>query len=115
MPKFYAILILFLGEALSILAEVIAAKHFALDNNTFFKGFLRALPVIIFAGALLIAGYMLGLKAFKNIWVVSALSVTSIVIAEPIINYTITGQAPTRGGLIGLIFGCLGFVAALSL
>src|SRR5574340_145912 len=115
MSKTLAILILFSGEVLSILAEVVTAKYFAVDNNSFSKGFFRALPVIVIAGALLLAGYMLGYKAFKNIWVVSVISITSILIAEPIINLSVTGQLPTKGALIGLILGILGFLATLFL
>lgn len=73
------------------------------------------LPLIIIAGILLLSGYMLGLKAYKNIWIVSVISITSILIAEPIINYTVTHQLPTKGAFIGLIFGVLGFLSALFL
>ncbi len=115
MNKLLPIIILFICEVLAILAEITAAKYFALDGNSFWKGFFRSLPIILLGAILLVGGYMLGLKAFKNIWIVSAISITSILIAEPIINYTITNQLPTKGALIGLIFGVLGFIAALFL
>jgi hypothetical protein len=112
MNKFLTILIIFCGEALAILAEIIAAKYFAISDAKFATVFFKALPLIILGGILLLCGYMLGLRAFKNIWIVSAVSITSILIIEPIVNYTVTGQTPTKGALIGLIFGVLGFIAA---
>jgi hypothetical protein len=115
MNKFIAPLILFTGEVVSIAAEVYGAKFFGIDMHNF-KGVFWRLVVPISIGAwLLLCGYMLSMAAFKNIWVVSVISITSILIAEPIIDYAITGQLPTRGALIGLIFGVLGFIAALFL
>jgi hypothetical protein len=58
---------------------------------------------------------MFGLKIFKNIWIVSVISITSILIIEPFIAYFIGGQLPTKGAIIGLVFGVLGFAAALFL
>lgn len=115
MSKLLPIIIIFLGEVFAILAEITSAKYFALDGNNFLKGFLRAFPVILVGAILLVCGYMLGLKAFKNIWIVSAVSITSILISEPVINYTITHQLPTRGSIIGLVLGIFGFLAALFL
>jgi hypothetical protein len=73
------------------------------------------LPVITVAGFLLLTGYILGLAAFKNIWIVSAISISSILIFEPAMDYIVTQQLPTRGALVGLIFGALGIVSALFL
>jgi len=115
MPKILVILIIFLGETLAILAEITSAKYFAIDHNSFSRGVIRAIPIMLTGSLLLVFGYMLGLKNFKNIWIVSAVSITSILIAEPIINYTITKQLPGRGALIGLTLGVLGFLAALFL
>ena len=115
MNKFTAPLILFTGEVISIAAEVYGAKFFGMDANNFKAVFWR-LAVPISVGAwLLLAGYMLSMEVFKNIWIVSVISITSILIAEPIIDYTITGQLPTRGAFIGLILGILGLIAALFL
>lgn len=111
LTKIAVILILFLGEALSVYSEMIAARSHATTTENFFPIFIKGFLVIAGAGALLIAGYMLGFKSFKNIWVVSAMSITSILIMEPLIGYLVFHQLPTRGALVGLIFGALGFVA----
>jgi len=115
MQKLLPISIIFLGEVTAILAEIYGAKFYSMPGSSFAKIFFKLLPVIIIAGILLLGGYMLGLKTFKNIWIVSVISITSILIAEPIIDYTVTKQLPTKGALIGLIFGVLGFISALFL
>jgi hypothetical protein len=115
MDKLLTILIIFLGEALAILAEVVAAKNYFQSNDKFLNIFLKAVPIIALGMILLLFGYMLGLRTFKNIWIVSAISITSILITEPIVNYIITHQLPTTGAFIGLVLGFLGMLSALFL
>lgn len=110
--KILSILILFVGEALSVYAEMVAAKVHSTGSQNFFTIFSKGFILITFAGAFLILGYILGYKSFKNIWIVSALSITSILIMEPVIGYLIFQQLPTRGAIIGLILGAAGFFAA---
>jgi len=110
--KVAAIFLLLVGETVSIFIEVILARRYAFTQpfwNLFLKGFL----VIALASAFLIAGYMLGFRSFKNIWVVSVISLTTILIAEPIIDYLVFRQMPTAGALIGLILAATGFVFAV--
>jgi hypothetical protein len=111
--KIFAILLVFLGEALAIYAEIIAARIISNTSLSFLQVFLRAFLIIIIGGAFLVIGYMRGIDAFKNIWIVSVISITSILIIEPILNYAIFHQLPTRGAALGFIFGILGFVLAL--
>ncbi len=108
-----AVILIFIGEFIAIYAEILTSKRFSLDQTAsiILKGFL----VAAVAGAFLIAGYALGFKAFKNIWIVSVISITSILIIEPILDYTIFNQLPTRGALIGLILGAMGFISAIFL
>lgn len=109
--KILTILLLYFGEALSVYSEMIAAKSHSAATHPFMTIFSKAFIMITCAGAFLIAGYMLGYKSYKNIWVVSAMSITSILIMEPLLCYTILKQLPTRGALIGLILGAAGFIA----
>jgi hypothetical protein len=115
MDKLLPIILIFLGEAITISVEVLAAKHFSGSQGSFASVFWKALPIFVFGCSLVVGGYMFGLARLKNIWVVSAVSITSILFIEPIVDYTLTGQIPTRGALIGLVFGVLGFAASLSL
>jgi hypothetical protein len=62
---------------------------------------------------MLIAGYVISYATFKNIWVVSAVSVTSILIVEPALSYLVFRELPGRGAIIGLTLGALGFLATL--
>ena len=111
--KLLSILILFAGEILGITAEIGAAKGYSISNHSFSVAFFRMLPVIIAASFFLLTGYIFGLKYFKNIWVVSAISISSILIFEPALDYVITKQLPTRGALVGLVCGMLGIISAL--
>jgi hypothetical protein len=103
------LLLIFLGEALSIYAEMLGAKNI---TGSFWQVFFKMFIVITFGGALLIAGYMLGFNAFKNIWIVSAISIGTILIVEPILAYTIFQQLPTKGALVGFILGIAGIISA---
>lgn len=104
-----------MGESIAIYSEMIAAKTNFSSPQTFLHIFLKMFVIIIIAGGFLIAGYMLGFSAFNDIWIVSVASITSILIMEPILAYTIFRQIPTKGAIIGLVFGFLGFVSALFL
>lgn len=65
------------------------------------------------AGILLLVGYMLGLKAFENIYIVSVVSITSILVLEPLLAFLVLHQLPTRGAVVGLVLGGVGLFSAL--
>ncbi|HEV8666222.1 MAG TPA: hypothetical protein VN665_00025 [Candidatus Paceibacterota bacterium] len=109
-----AVLLVFFGEAFSIAAELVAAKRIGMGGN-YPHIFILATIVVIFGGAMLIAGYMLGYLYLKNIWIIAAISVGSILIVEPIVAYALFRQMPTLGAGIGLVLGVLGTLAALFL
>ena len=98
-----------------VYAEMIAARTHSLEQNSFWTIFIKATGIMIIASTLLIAGYMHGFRGFKNIWIVSALSITLILIMEPLIGYLVFQQLPTRGAIYGLVLGALGFVATFVL
>ncbi len=111
MAKALALLCIILGEAISIAAEMYAAQKFSNAGNG--KIFLTFFLVITIAGGFLVLGYMLGYKAFQNIWIVSVASITSILIIEPILAYTIFHELPTKGAVIGLCLGIVGLFTTL--
>ena len=113
--KALALVLLFCGEALAIYAEMIGARSQASGIEPFLPVFLRMFLLIAIAGGLLVAGYMLGISAFKDIWVVSVASITSILIAEPILIYAVFQEVPRAGPAIGFVLGALGLAAALFL
>ena len=111
--------LMLIGVVLSLAASPPVAGRLGLDPFFFVNRHILylfpATAIMIVSSTLLIAGYMHGYKAFKNIWVVSALSITLILVAEPLIGYLVFGQMPTRGAIWGFIFGALGFIAVFVL
>jgi hypothetical protein len=111
--KVISIALLFLGESVAIYAEVIAAR--AYGSRLFWPVFWKMFILMTVGGGFLIAGYMLGFKNFQDIWIVTVASITSILIMEPIINYSVFQELPHRGATVGLILGMLGLVATMIL
>lgn len=111
--KTLVVVLIFFGEALAIYAELIAAKNHSLASEPVLSTFFKMFPFIVAGGGLLLAGYILGFKSFQNIWIVSAISITSILVIEPLLDYTLFQQLPTKGALIGLILGVIGFIVTL--
>ncbi|MDR3571542.1 MAG: hypothetical protein P4L81_05100 [Candidatus Pacebacteria bacterium] len=105
-----AIVLVFAGETFSIIAELLASKN--MEAGAAFA-FWTMFILIAAAGGCLVGGYMLGYEQLKNIWIVTAISVGSIVIVEPIITYLVFHQFPTAGATIGLGLGFAGIFASL--
>ncbi|MEK7159794.1 MAG: hypothetical protein AAB766_04835 [Patescibacteria group bacterium] len=111
--KIIVLILLFVGEALTISAEIMGAKNGHLAEQPIWQIFFKMLALFTLAGGFLIAGYILGFKAFKNIWIVSAASITSILIIEPILAWTIFHQLPTTGAVVGFVLGAIGLFSAI--
>jgi hypothetical protein len=109
---YLALALLFFGESVMILAEERGAKLYNLSGafGTSFAGTL--IPLVVGAVALIIA-YMLGLRSFHNIWIVTAVSFGSILIVEPLFDLFYIGNVPTLGSGIGFALAVLGIGAAL--
>jgi hypothetical protein len=115
LQKILVIFLILIGEGIAIYSEILASKQHVIFSLPFWQVFLKMFIVMTVGGGLLILGYILGYDAFRNIWIVGVISITSILILEPILAWTIFKESPTRGALIGLIFGALGFAASLFL
>ena len=113
--KATAVLLIFLGETLSIGAELFASKWVAHNAGNYLTIFILGFVCIGIGGAMLVAGYMLGYLHLKNIWIIAAISIGSILVVEPVAAYALFRELPTLGAAIGLIFGVLGTLAALFL
>lgn len=67
---------------------------------------------MVFSGCtLLLVAYTVGYQAAKNIWVVTAASVGSILVVEPVLAWIFFHQLPERGALAGLVLGAAGLIA----
>lgn len=109
-----AFLSIIAGEVLIIYSEVLAAKLYSQDVS-FQSMLMQTIPAGIVGAILLVIGYALGLKSFQNIWIVSAISIGSLLIVEPLFNYFYIGHVPTLGSGIGFVLGVLGILASLLL
>jgi len=105
-------LLIFGGEALAIYQEMMVARAAKLSGLTPKLGMWLFLWMA-FAGGLLLVGYFLGYLSFKNIWVVTVISIGSILIAEPLLIMLLFKEAPTTGAWIGLVCAVLGIAAAI--
>jgi hypothetical protein len=108
-----SIVLLFVGESLAIYSEIAGANKVESQNKITNETFWWFFILITIAGLPLIGGYFLGILVFKNIWIVSVVSIVSILIMEPILAFLIFKQFPTHGALIGFIFGSIGLAATL--
>lgn len=107
-------LALFLGESLIIGAEMWAAKNFQQSARPEVL-IITAFLISIIGVALLVYGYTYGYQAYKNIWIVTALSVAGILIVEPLIAWFLFQEIPTRGALIGFSLGVVGLITTTTI
>ncbi len=98
---------------MTIYAEMLLARNNFSNPSSFSKVFWQPFLIMVIGGTLLTTGYFTGFGAFKNIWIVSVISITSILIIEPVLAYTIFHQLPTKGAALGFVFGALGFIITL--
>jgi len=111
--KIAAIALLFAGETLTIIAELIASKHIEEIRAGQYGMLLAMLALGIVGVCMLILSYVFGYSSLKNIWIVTAISIGSIIIVEPILAWLLFHQVPTLGSTIGLVLGILGILSAL--
>lgn len=110
--KLIAVLLVLIGETLSIGAELVASRRFAAHSEEYVSIFLPMFILITIGGAFLVAGYMFGYVHLKNIWIIAAISVGSILIVEPLLMILLFKQLPTTGAFIGLVLGFAGLISA---
>lgn len=111
MVKTYSIVLITLGEILAIYAELYAAHQMQVKSTG--QVYLVAFLLMTLAGAALIGGYMVGYRAFDNIWIVVAVSIGSILVVEPIVAYAMFKEMPTTGAIIGLVLGVAGTLTSM--
>lgn len=69
----------------------------------------------VFRGALSVGGVLAGLSGGGYIWVVTVVSVTSLLLLEPVVIWGLFQEFPGRGALIGFCLGALGMLATVLL
>ncbi len=112
--KFLGFVLLFAGEGSVIYAEELGAKSYGASGN-FSHTLLQTLPLLFIGALLLVVAYMLGLRYFHNIWIITAISFGSILLVEPAFDFFYIGQTPTLGAGVGAVLGLSGMLSALFL
>jgi hypothetical protein len=103
-----------MGEFFAIYSEVLTAK-LAQTQSGSWEGFLLPIVLMCFAGLCLLGAYWIGYVAVGDIWIVTVVSVTSLLIIEPLVVWSLFHEAPGRGALIGLVLGALGMLSTVLL
>ena len=106
--KILAVFSVFIGELFAVYAETFGVKQ-----ELFSFGFWKIFLIMTFGGLFLILGYLLGYKVYSNLWILAVVSITTLLIAEPLVIMFFFNETPTIGALIGFILGVLGLIAAL--
>jgi uncharacterized membrane protein len=111
--RIWSLVLIVMGEVFAIASELIGSHRYNIQNQPFSVVFGRLSILIILGSVCLLAGYMLGYKAFKNIWIVSAISITSILVVEPAMSWFLFREIPTTGAGVGIGLGAIGLIATL--
>lgn len=103
-----------IGEFCAIYSEVVTAR-LAQTGNGSWEAFILPVVLMCFAGLCLLGAYWLGYVAVGDIWIVTVVSVTSLLLLEPIVVWSLFHEAPGRGALIGFVLGALGMLSTVLL
>lgn len=103
-----------LGEFCIIYSEVAVAR-LAQAGSTSWETLTFPVLLACFSGLCLMAAYWLGYRAVGDIWLVTVVSVTSLLMLEPLVIWSMFHEMPGRGEMIGFCLGALGLVAAVFL
>ena len=106
--KILAVLSVFFGELLAVYAET-----FGVRSKLFSAEFWRIFIIMAIGGFFLILGYIVGYKAYQNLWIVAVVSITTLLIVEPLVILIFFNQTPSIGALIGFVLGVIGLIVAL--
>lgn len=111
--KFLAIFLIIFGEFLTIYAEIFGAKLVSLSEPGKLVNWITPVLLVVVGSLALLSGYVVGILGFKDIWIVTAISVTAILVAEPVLAYYFFQTPPSMNALIGFSLGGLGLVITL--
>lgn len=115
MRSFIPLLLLLIGEGVFIWSEMVIAHTVKSPQPGDSLTITKMTIVAIVAGLVIIGGYYFGYKFSRNIWLVTATSIGSILVTEPIISWLVFQQRPTFGASVGLTFGILGILSTIIL
>lgn len=102
MYQIMSVALVIVGEFCAILAEIFYSRG---------KNFYTMAALMTVAGIFLLLWYGLGYKHLKSLWIIYVVSITAILILEPIIIYMVTGESASLGTKIWFACGVVGFLA----
>ena len=103
---------IFGAEFIAIYLEMLTAKTVKEGSMNVMFGMWMLLWMFL-AGALVLTGYYLSYLSFRNIWVVTVISIGAILIIEPLLIMLLFDEMPTLGAWVGLVFAVLGILASV--
>jgi hypothetical protein len=111
--KILPLVLILLGEAISVYCEIAFIKANKNNGNVFSWGiFIKMVLIMLVAVILLLLGYFFGYINIKNVWLISIISVVSILLAEPLIILSLLKEIPSKGSIIGFILAVVGLIIA---
>jgi hypothetical protein len=110
--KLLPLLAIFAGEAVAIFLEIYLAHRFEAQGSfgEVARAILLLLPIAALAVGLLLLGYIYGIRSLRQIWLVTIISWSSIVLIEPVLNYWFFRELP---GARTILAGCLALAAII--
>lgn len=110
--KILVILLIFIGESFYLYAEVFSAvnasKKVFQFKDYILSVFIALVGAIIFLGAIYIGFFSLG-----NIWILGAISISAIVIVQPLLAYFIFDYLPKGFALVSMILAITALIFSL--
>ena len=110
----FALGLMVIGEFCAIYSEVVTARLAHVGDGSW-QAFVMPVLLMCFAGFCLLGAYWLGYVVVGDIWIVTVVSVTSLLLLEPVVVWALFHEAPGRGALIGFCLGALGMLATVLL
>jgi hypothetical protein len=111
MENILPIILVFFGESLMIVVEMMAP--FFHEKYSTIQFFTLETSLILFGGYFLVFGYIKGLQTYGNIWKISVCSVTTLLIVEPGFALLFYHQLPDFKTTLGFIFGVIGLIITM--
>jgi hypothetical protein len=108
-----SLLLIVLGEVAIIYAEISGAYLIAQRDGVLSWQHVMLLVVCLCGSALLYAGYVSATAVFRDIWVVSAISASTVLLVEPGVAHVLFQELPAKGALVGILCGMAGLIVTL--
>jgi hypothetical protein len=111
---YISLLLIVIGEALSIYAELYCGKLLASPARGSYWIWAGNVGLVTLGAWGLMAGYGIGMSAFRDPWIVPVFSITTILLLEPILVFALYSTTPSWRAVGGFVLGSLGLILVLG-